>query len=238
MTIPGHRSVICASSMTLGRKGGQDLVIVLHSLLTSNILRHMRTPAPALIPIFRSALQARLLLQVLTDDEPHTITDLARLLDAPEPTVYREVRRLMDADLVTGTRVGRSVVLRPSDQNPATGPLRQLLVVTYGPSAYLERALTEVVGIEEAYVFGSWAARWHGEAGEAPGDVDLLVVGTPNRRAVYDALEGIDSALGREVNVTFVSPERWASGDEPFLATVRQRPLVRLGVGDHEREAS
>ncbi|MHB1475537.1 MAG: helix-turn-helix domain-containing protein, partial [Dermatophilaceae bacterium] len=66
----------------------------------------MRTQAPALIPIFRSALQARLLLRVLTDDEPRTITDLARVLGAPEPTVYREVRRLMDADLVTGTRVG------------------------------------------------------------------------------------------------------------------------------------
>ncbi|WP_024286691.1 helix-turn-helix domain-containing protein [Cellulomonas sp. KRMCY2] len=198
----------------------------------------MRTEAPALIPIFRSSLQARLLLRVLTDGAGHTTTDLARLLDAPVPTVHREVRRLMEADLLTGTRVGRSVVLRPADHNPATGPLRQLLVVTYGPAAYLERALTDVVGIEEAYVYGSWAARWHGEAGDAPGDVDLLVVGTPDRSAVYDALDGIDSALGREVNVTFVSPERWASGDEPFLATLRQRPLVRLGVGEHKGEAA
>jgi len=47
----------------------------------------MRTRAPALIPIFRSALQARLLLRVLTDEEPRTITDLAHVLDAPEPTV-------------------------------------------------------------------------------------------------------------------------------------------------------
>jgi len=200
--------------------------------LARDILRHVRTPAPALIPIFRSSLQARLLLRVLIDEEPRTITALARLLDAPEPTVYREVRRLMDADLVTGTRIGRSVVVRPADDNPATVPLRQLLVVTCGPVPFLERALSGVEGITEAYVYGSWAARWHGEVGPAPGDVDLLVVGTPDRDAVYDALEGIDSALGREVNVTFVTPERWAAGDETFLTALRDRPLVRLGLED------
>lgn len=191
----------------------------------------MRTQAPALIPIFRSALQARLLLRVLTDDEPRTITDLARVLDAPEPTVYREVRRLMDADLVTGTRVGRSVVVRPAADNPATAPLRQLLVVTYGPVPFLEQALSDVDGITEAYVYGSWAARWHGEVGPAPGDIDVLVVGTPDREAVYDALNGIDSVLGREVNVTFVSPERWKAGEETFLAALRERPLVGLALG-------
>ena len=188
----------------------------------------MRTRAPALIPIFRSALQARLLLRVLTDDEPRTITDLARLLDAPEPTVYREVRRLMDADLVTGTRVGRSVVVHPAEHNPATAPLRQLLIVTYGPAPYLARALSNVAGIDEAYVYGSWAARWHGEVGPAPGDIDVLIVGNPDRNAVYDALDGLDSSLGREVNVTFVSPERWATTDDTFLTAIHRRPMVPL----------
>ena len=180
------------------------------------------------MPIFRSSLQARLLLRVLTDAEPHTIADLARLLGAPEPTVYREVRRLLAAGVITGTRVGRSVVVHPADDNPATVPLRQLLVVTHGPAPYLERALSGIAGIDAAYVYGSWAARWHGEVGTAPGDVDVLIVGTPDRDAVYDALEGIDSVLGREVNVSFVTPERWASGDETFLAAIHKRPLVPL----------
>jgi DNA-binding transcriptional ArsR family regulator len=193
-------------------------------------MRHMRTAAPALIPIFRSPLQARLLLRVLTDAEPHTIADLARLLDSPEATVYREVRRLQDAGLLTGTRVGRSVLVRPAEGNPATVPLRQLLIVTYGPTTYLERALAGLDRIDEAYVYGSWAARWHGQAGAAPGDIDVLVIGTPDRAAVYDALGGIDSTLGREVNVTFVSPQRWAAGDETFLTALRERPLVPLDL--------
>lgn len=195
-------------------------------------MRHMRTKAPALLPIFRSALQARLLLRVLTDDQGITAADLARSLDEPEPTVSRETRRLLDAGLLRGERVGRALVLRPAEGNPATAPLRQLLVVTYGPSRLIGRALTGIAGISEAYVHGSWAARFHGEPGGPPGDVDVLVVGRPDRRAVDDALAGVETELSREVNVTYVSPERWRSADDPFVGTVRSRPRVPLELSD------
>lgn len=104
-------------------------------------MRHMRTSAPALAPIFRSALQAHLLLHVLTTDEPVTAAELARILREPEPTVSREVRRLLDSGLLSGSRVGRATVVGPAFDNPATAPLRQLLVVTYGPASLVERAL-------------------------------------------------------------------------------------------------
>lgn len=190
----------------------------------------MRTEAPALVPIFRSALQARLLLRVLTDDEPRTAADLARVLGEPEATVSREARRLLDAGLLLGERVGRAVLLRPAADNPATDPLRQLLLVTYGPATVLERALSDVLDIESAFVHGSWAARYRGETGRPPGDIDLVIVGHPSRRAVDVALDGLDAELGREVNVTHVSPERWADDADPFIATVRARPLVELDV--------
>ena len=47
------------------------------------------------------------------------------------------MHRPLKAELLAGSRIGRSTVVRPNDRNPATGPLRQLLVVTYGPAAYL-----------------------------------------------------------------------------------------------------
>lgn len=195
-------------------------------------MRYMRTQAPTLLPIFRSALQARLLLRVLTSDEGLTAADLARNLEEPEPTVFRETRRLLDAGLLRGERVGRALVLKPAEDNPATAPLRQLLVVTYGPHLLIGRALAGIAGIDEAYIHGSWAARFHGEAGGPPGDIDVLVVGQPDRRAVDAALAGLETELGREVNVTYVSEERWTSADDAFIGTVRSRPLVPLEMSD------
>ncbi|ACZ20003.1 hypothetical protein Sked_00270 [Sanguibacter keddieii DSM 10542] len=182
------------------------------------------------MPIFRSQLQARLLLRVLTSAEPVTASDLARTLREPDATVSREVRRLIDAGLLRGERVGRAVRLRPVPENPATAPLRQLLIVTFGPAQVLERALAGVEGLESARVHGSWAARYHGEPGGPPGDVDLLLVGRPSRREVDSALEELEGVLGREVNVTYVSPERWQDVTDPFISTVRSRPTVELDL--------
>jgi DNA-binding transcriptional ArsR family regulator len=197
----------------------------------------MRTAAPALVPIFRSALQAQLLLRVLLDPPGRTAAELARVLDAPEATVSREVRRLLDAGLLRGEQVGRATLVHPDEGNPATAPLRQLLVVTYGPAQLIEQALSGIPGIEAVYVHGSWAARFHGEPGGPPGDVDVLVVGGPDRAGVHAALDGVEQAVRREVNVTFLSEQRWRDGDEPFLVQVRSRPLVPLRLGPQEGAA-
>jgi len=192
----------------------------------------MRTQAPALLPIFRSALQAPLLLQVLTTDKGLSAAELARDLGEPEPTVFRETRRLLQSGLFRGERVGRALVLRAAEDNPATAPLRPLLVLTYGPSLLVTQALIGLAGIDQAYIHGSWAARFDGEPGGPPGDVDVLIVGETDRRAVDDALNGIETTVGREVNVTYVTQERWRNTDDPFIGAVRSRPLVSLEMSE------
>ena len=57
----------------------------------------MRVSAPPLMAIFRSQLQGEILAGTLLSDEPITIADLARDLNAPLPTVAREVNRLHTA---------------------------------------------------------------------------------------------------------------------------------------------
>lgn len=61
-------------------------------------------------------------------------------------------------------------------------------MVTHGTSHLIEQALVSLDGIDEAYVHGSWAARFHGDARSSPGDVDELIVGQPDPRAANDAL--------------------------------------------------
>ncbi|MCC2313554.1 helix-turn-helix domain-containing protein [Cellulomonas sp. zg-B12] len=183
------------------------------------------------MPIFRSDLQARLLLRVLTSERSATAADLARVLRAPEATVSREVRRLLDAGILRGERVGRAVLITPASDNAAIAPLRQLLIVTYGPSRLIEMALAGAPGIDAAFIHGSWAARYLGEPGGPPGDVDVVVVGSPDRREVDDVLNGLESNIARDINITFVSQARWVDPADPFVATVRARPLVELDLG-------
>ena len=44
-----------------------------------------------------------------------------------------------------------------------------------------------VPGVAEAYVYGSWAARYRGQAGDVPRDVDVLVIGDADEDDLYEA---------------------------------------------------
>lgn len=84
-------------------------------------------------------------------------------------------------------------------------------------------------GIDSAFIHGSWAARHEGEEGERPvGDIDLLVLGTPDRDQLYAAVSAAEDRLGRPVQIT-IRPQDWlADGSGTFHATVTERPMVAI----------
>jgi predicted nucleotidyltransferase len=191
----------------------------------------MRTSAPQLLPIFRSEGQGRLLARVyLQPDRSATLADIARELQLDDGGLTREADRLEQAGLIRSERVGRSRTLRPNEQSPYYRDLHSLLLKGFGPAALVGPALAGIEGVERAYLFGSWAARYSGEPGVAPGDVDILVIGTPDRGEVYRAASALTDVLHREVNPTIVSPERWDGGEDGFIRDVKGSPLVALDL--------
>jgi predicted nucleotidyltransferase len=187
----------------------------------------MRTQAPLLLPIFRSQGQGRLLARVyLQPDRPATIADIARELGLDGGGLTREADRLERAGLIRSERVGRSRVLHRNEESPYFHDLYGLLLKAFGPATLLAEELDRVEGIDEAFVYGSWAARYVGERGEDPYDIDVLVVGRPSRLAIARAERLLSERLGREVNAVVVTPEEWEAAESGFLTEVKRRPLV------------
>jgi hypothetical protein len=180
------------------------------------------------LAIFRSQLQGEVLARVLLSDAPITIADLARDLDAPLPTVAREVNRLHSAGVLALNRQGRAQLVTANDTNPAVRPLRDLVAITFGPRQIVLDEFAAVAGLAELYIFGSWAARFLGQPGPTPADIDVLLVGPADRNQTYDAADRAARRLHREVNPTTVSHHRWTDPDDGFIAEVRRRPLLRL----------
>lgn len=90
----------------------------------------------------------------------------------------------------------------------------------------LAERLAPVEGIVFADVFGSWAARYRGEEGPAPVDIDLLVVGNPDRDDLYEAVVDASRLLNREVNPVILSQQRWEKSDDGFIVELSVRPRV------------
>jgi predicted nucleotidyltransferase len=199
----------------------------------------MQAVPPPLLPLLRSRLQAELLTVVLLAPEQEwSLTELAERVGSSLATAGREVTRAEQAGVVTSRRVGSAGLVRAAS-SPLTGPLTELLLRSFGPRQVVAEELAAVAGVERAYLFGSWAARYAGQVGRAPVDIDVLVVGAPDRDGLDEAAERAGRRLGLEVNVTVRSPQRWHGGQDGFHAEVTVRPLVPvlgIGVAGHETE--
>ncbi len=190
----------------------------------------MKVKPSAMFPLLRSDTQGQILAALVLSERGETAADLARLVGTSLPTVTRELARLADAELLVAESVGRRAVYRPNPEHPLSDALREIALFTYGPHPVIAGELATVPGIAHAAIFGSWASRRRGEPGPPPRDIDVLVVGDPDLDELYDALRRVEQVLRREVNVTTITPERWSAVDDPFIETVRARPLVDLAV--------
>jgi predicted nucleotidyltransferase len=195
----------------------------------------MRTQAPQLLPLFRSEGQGLLLARIyLQPDRVAPLAELARELGIDAGGVTREADRLEDAGLIRSERIGRQRLLHANHESPFFDELYGLLLKAFGPVAELAPVLGGVAGVQRAVIFGSWADRYAGNPGPAPADIDVMVIGTPERSEIARAARALTERLGREVNITIVSAARWDEAADGVIRQAQSGELIELELGHGE----
>jgi len=181
--------------------------------------------AGARLPLFRSPQQERLLAELFVfAQEPLALSELARRTGTSVGGVHKEVERLERSGLVLSKTSGRSRLVEPNRSSPVYRELRGLLTKSMGPEPLLRDALSVIKGIQEAFIFGSWADPDQ----MAPEDIDLMVIGDLDLGQLYDSVSGVEAEVGRPINVIVRSGDEWASADGAFDRAVKSRPRIEL----------
>jgi DNA-binding transcriptional ArsR family regulator len=191
----------------------------------------MRSSPPPLLPILRSQVAGDLLaLLYLHPEDEYSITEAASAIGANTNAVHYEAVKLSEGGLIRTRKRGNLRLIRAVTDSLLTRPLTDLLAVTYGPLPVLTDLIADVGGITEAYIYGSWAARYRGEPGPVPADVDVLVVGAPDPDDIDDVADRAQVTLHRPINIRRIRPETWNASNptDPFIRSVKSRPLVTI----------
>ena len=188
--------------------------------------------APSLLPILRSRQQGELLALLFGDPELEaSLTDLAALVSVPVSSVHREIDRAEASGLVASRKVGNTRLVRANTESPYYRGLADVLAKAFGPPRVLAAALAHIDNIDTAHIYGSWAARLLGGSVDRDiGDIDVLVLGSPDRDELYAAVSATEQRLGRPVQPTVRPPDWIRTGTGNFHATVTQRPLVEIDL--------
>lgn len=189
-----------------------------------------RQPTPALLPVLRSQQQGEILALLLGDpDLELSLTEIAARTGTPHASVHREIERAEEAGLVVTRKLGNTRLVRANTASPYYAGLAEVLTRAFGVPAVLAEALRPVNGITAAYIYGSWAARHEGQTGQRPvGDIDVLILGEPDRDQLYAAVSTAEGRLGRPIQATIRDAGWLDSGSGAFHDTVISRPLLEL----------
>lgn len=189
-----------------------------------------KSPVPSLLPILRSHQQGELLFYVLGNPEKElSLTGLSEQLAFPYASVHREVERALAAGLVASRSVGRTRLIQANTESPYFESLADLLLKAFGPPVVLGQLLGSVDGVAEAFVIGSWASAYQGVKPERPiGDIDVLVLGDPDRDALYAVATEAERRLGRAVQVVIREQGWLENGSGAFHANVQSGHRVAI----------
>ena len=156
----------------------------------------------ASILLGRSSIRQRILALIMDAPERRLhLRAIARAVGTSAGTAARELGRLEDAGLVRRTREGNQVYFEARPNQPLFGQIRDVVRQAAGAPYILRKHLSELDGVERAVIFGSYA---DGRL-QPDSDVDLLIIGDPDRDELTDRLEMAGLEISRPVNEVVMS---------------------------------
>lgn len=176
----------------------------------------------------RSKARQRLLRYYFTNPTArHHLRDLAERLSVDPSNLSKELGRLEREGLFRSEMSGRQKYFQLNRKYFLFDEVRRIVAKTIGAGPLLAQSLEKIEGIEEAYLYGSFARNQQ----DAASDIDILVIGRPRDEALAEAVQKLERQLGREINYTVLSRrelEARRARKDTFLDNVWHNKRVSL----------
>jgi predicted nucleotidyltransferase len=157
---------------------------------------------------FRSKARQQLLAYYFTNPTARLhLRDLAGRLSIDPSNLSKELGRLEREGLFRSEVSGRQKYFQLNRRYPLFKEVRRIVGKTIGAAPLISESLKKIEGIDEAYLYGSFARNQQ----DAVSDIDVLVIGVPGEEIFARAAQRLERQLGREINYTVLTPKEFRS---------------------------
>jgi predicted nucleotidyltransferase len=167
-------------------------------------------------------------------EESFYLRQIARLVEAGQGGVQRELQRLTDAQIVTRTVRGRAAFYQANRDCPIFPELHSLMLKTAGVVEALRMALAPLAErIEIAFVYGS-IARAEPKVGS---DIDFFVIGPVGFGEIVEALADVQRRVAREINPSVYDLSEFrvrVAKKEHFVSALLDQPKLFVIGSEHD----
>ena len=187
---------------------------------------------------FRSKARQQLLAYYFTNPTAcHHLRDLAERLGIDPSNLSKELGRLEREGLFGSEVSGRQKYFQLNREYPLFDEVRKIVAKTIGAAQLMAESLKRLEGIDEAYLYGSFASNQQ----DAASDIDVLVIGCPREEGLAQVVGRLERQLGREINYTVLTPKEFGLRrvrKDAFLESVWHNKRILLVDSNEETKAA
>ena len=161
----------------------------------------------------------------LHETESLYFNEIMRRLGEDKRNLAKKIKEFESLGLLSVETKGNLKIYSINKKFPLYKEYKKIVLQTIGIENNLKQALSNVKGVKEAFIFGSYAENKM----DGLSDIDLMVIGDHDTIALHKVLGQIQKTIDREINVVSMSLKEFrAKQKDPFIAKVVQGKKVVL----------
>jgi predicted nucleotidyltransferase len=163
----------------------------------------------------------------LNPDARHYVRELAGMLKVDPGNLSKKMSELKREGLFLMESEGKNRYFILNKNFSLLSEYKSIYETKFGVAEYLTTSLREIVGLKEAYIFGSYV-KGNFEAGS---DIDLLVIGNHDHSQISRRVSVLEKRWHREINIVDFSPEEFKKkmrNKDSFLENIFSGQTIRV----------
>ena len=176
----------------------------------------------------RSKVTIRLLDYYFLNPEAQIyINELARILDLDPKNTEIKLKELEKEGFFKSEFRGKQRYFFLAKDNPVLEHYRQIFLKTYGIEKRLKDMISNIKGLKEAYIYGSYATNKM----DSSSDIDILAIGSHSVLELQRVIVKLQKDVNREFNVMNLSLKEFAAKKKDkahFINNVFKTKVIKL----------
>lgn len=176
----------------------------------------------------RSEITKKLLNYLfLNPDESLYVNELERKLEVDKRNLVKKLRELENEGLLNSEKRGNLKLYSLNQGYSLYDEYKKIIFKTVGVEEKLRKLLKQVGGVEQAFVYGSYAQNKL----EAHSDIDLLVIGSHKILLLQRKLNILQKQIDREINVVNIDMKEYKKRlkeKDPFFLGIKKKDHIRI----------
>jgi len=197
----------------------------------------------------KSKIRARILTLFFSNENSEFyLSDIAKRAGTSGGTCQRELEKLTKMGVLEKYKKYNLSFYKTNSSSPYFREIKALFNKTIGIPGIIKKTLTEIEGIEFAFIFGSYARSGANEGDgfhsrsnastrdsiNSESDIDLFIVGNPSELALLQKIKEAEELIGREIDYSIYSLTEFEKGlkSNPFVKETVKNFILLKGNED------